>query len=410
MDISTDLDVLTVVMATPEAKGGAVRAGLSLGDALREYVSVDIVKMRGEDDTTLLRELNISGPVLQIPSVTIFADVLRLVSDHTNAFMWPHLTVDVTEYDIVHLHNGMPLWGMLRVAMACKYHSVPYCVTLHGVSKLPKWPDELDLSTAERYAFTITIERPYYWILNHATHLFALSETDRKTVETRLDTPSVSVVPNGVSVPPIQDRSNRTLESRSNRYSSSSDQLKSELGIDEKQPVILYVGYKRASKGVGDLLDAYEMYDGNAALVLAGPNDDEALDARIAETEGNVYDLGYVDRTKLHSLFEAADVFGFPTRSDVFPLVILEALSHGTPVVTTQVGAIPEFVDEEVGTLVNRESPKQLLTALENILEDGQMRQAMGEAGRQRVRERFSWDAVAQETVDTYERILELQR
>jgi glycosyltransferase involved in cell wall biosynthesis len=148
------------------------------------------------------------------------------------------------------------------------------------------------------------------------------------------------------------------------------------------------------------------MYEGDAALVLVGPSDTESLDRRITEMGSGVTDLGYVERDKLERLFAACDVFAFPTRSDVFPLVILEALSHGAPVITTRVGAIPEFIDEDVGRLVDREAPNQIVSAMNTLLEDKNKRQSMAEVGRQMIRDQFSWDAVAAETFDMYKQVL----
>jgi len=398
MEVGNELTVLNVVMATPDARGGAVRAGLSLGEALRNHATVDVAKMAGDEDEALFSELGLDGPVVRLPTVTAVADATSVVSDHTNAFMWPRLTLprELEEYDVVHLHNAMPLWGMVRVAAACAYRDVPYCVTLHGVSKLPNWPDELGLSRIGRAAFAWAVERPYAWVLENATHLFALSERDRRFARDRFDADSVSVVANGVLVP------DRTDSGDAGHESDERTGALTETGIEPGDPLVLFVGDKRPSKGLGDLLTAFDALDVEATLVVVGPDEDPGLQRRLAEAGETVRDRGYVDRTELKALYAAADVFAFPTRSDVLPLVVLEALAHGTPVVSTRVGAIPEVVDADVGRLVDTEAPDQVADAVAELLADDEKRAQMGRLGRERVAADYSWDAIAAETVATY--------
>ena len=94
-------------------------------------------------------------------------------------------------------------------------------------------------------------------------------------------------------------------------------------------------------------------------------------------------------------LLEGFDLFVLPSVSEGMPLTILEAMHARLPVVATAVGGVPELVlHGETGLLVPARSPAALAAALQRLLLDGPLRQAMGEAGRQRQQLHFSADAM----------------
>jgi len=93
------------------------------------------------------------------------------------------------------------------------------------------------------------------------------------------------------------------------------------------------------------------------------------------------------------SLFTEADIFAFPTyyQAESFPLVILEAMSFGLPVVSTSEGAIPEIVvDGLTGFIVPQSEPHQLAARLEHLIMNPQTRLRMGRNGRQRYLENYT--------------------
>jgi len=87
------------------------------------------------------------------------------------------------------------------------------------------------------------------------------------------------------------------------------------------------------------------------------------------------------------------DIFVLPSWSEGFPLVILEAMAAGCPVISTRVGAIPEVVlDGVTGILVEKQNPQQLAQAMITLIENPDLRRQMGQAGRKRFEEHFTFD------------------
>ncbi|PYZ02755.1 hypothetical protein C8039_05330 [Halogeometricum sp. wsp3] len=172
------------------------------------------------------------------------------------------------------------------------------------------------------------------------------------------------------------------------------------------KPVLLFVGRIMASKGVDDLLEAFSLLEHDCKLIIVGPMRDEHFKDQIHTLSDDVEYRGYVEQAELDALYRRADLFVFPTRSDVFPLVTLEAMAAGTPVVSTTVGGLPEQIPDQVGRLVPPKEPKTFAAAVDGMLSNEQLRTEMGRAGKSLVEERYSWEAVAKAAVTEYYRIV----
>jgi glycosyltransferase involved in cell wall biosynthesis len=148
-------------------------------------------------------------------------------------------------------------------------------------------------------------------------------------------------------------------------------------------------------KGQRELLQAVSRLP-EARLVLAG-RDLEQGGAYQDELERESERLGIRERVEfgfhedVPALLETLDVVALPSWTEGLPLVLLEAMARGRPVVATTVGGTPELVtDGETGLLVPPRDPEALADALRRVLGDAELARRLGEAARARVAERFS--------------------
>ena len=113
--------------------------------------------------------------------------------------------------------------------------------------------------------------------------------------------------------------------------------------------------------------------------------------------------VGFVPPGELGPYFERAAVVVCPSRREGYGVVAREAMAYGRPVVATAVGGLVDAVEDGVtGILVPPRAANALRTALEKLLADPELRRQLGEAGRKRARERFSWDAATTATLAAY--------
>jgi glycosyltransferase involved in cell wall biosynthesis len=153
---------------------------------------------------------------------------------------------------------------------------------------------------------------------------------------------------------------------------------------------LLFVGRLRIRKGVEILLEALRKVPG-AVLRIAGDGEHRAALERAAAALGPaVAFLGTRDAAQVRTLLRGAAALVVPSIYEGMPLVVLEAMEAGVPVVASAVSGIPEVVvDGETGWLVPPEDPEALAHALEAVLTDPDEARRRGEAGRRRVAERY---------------------
>jgi glycosyltransferase involved in cell wall biosynthesis len=113
---------------------------------------------------------------------------------------------------------------------------------------------------------------------------------------------------------------------------------------------------------------------------------------------------GEVSRADLAERFRLADVFVFPSLwNELFGIPTAEAMASGVPVVTSRIAGLPEVVeDRRTGFLVPPGDPSELARAISRLLGDDNLRRSMGQAGRQRILQHFTWERIAQDLLQRY--------
>jgi glycosyltransferase involved in cell wall biosynthesis len=168
-------------------------------------------------------------------------------------------------------------------------------------------------------------------------------------------------------------------------------------GEPEGEPgYLLFVGRLRIRKGVEVLLEALRELRKRvpgAVLRIAGNGEHrDRLERRTAELElgSAVAFLGTCDAARVRTLLRGAAALVVPSTYEGMPLVVLEAMEAGVPVVASRVSGIPEVVvDGETGWLVPPEDPEALARALEEVLTEPEEARRRGAAGRARIEERY---------------------
>jgi glycosyltransferase involved in cell wall biosynthesis len=113
--------------------------------------------------------------------------------------------------------------------------------------------------------------------------------------------------------------------------------------------------------------------------------------------------LGFVPLETLRVFYDEAVAFLFPSLYEGFGLPPLEAMAHGTPVVTSNVSALPETVGD-AAVLVNPENVFDIARGIREVLLDDEFREQLRQKGFQQVR-RFSWDVTAQRVLEVYREV-----
>ena len=181
------------------------------------------------------------------------------------------------------------------------------------------------------------------------------------------------------------------LGARDVRTIPSGVDLPEQVADEAEPPEILFAGRLSREKGILELVAAADGYP----LVVAG---DGPLRSEVPDA------LGFVPHDELERLYGRAAVVACPSHREGFGVVCAEAMAAGRPVVAGDVGGLRDLVvDDETGVLVPPRDVAALRAALGRLLGDRELRRRLGEAGRKRIADRFTWQRFCDETLGAYE-------
>jgi starch synthase len=311
--------------------------------------------------------------------------------------------------DIVHSHTW---YANFAGHVAKLIYEVPHVCTVHSLEPMRPWKaDQL----GGGYRLSTFCEQT---ALEHADGVIAVSSAVRDDVlrcYPAVEADRVHVVHNGID--PVEWHPDNGVEALKRH------------GVDPSAPTVIFVGRVTRQKGIQYLLEAAALLDPSVQIVLrAGSPDTPELGHELtrqvsalrARRSNVVWIEDMLERWEVIQLLTHAEVFCCPSIYEPLGLVNLEAMACETAVVASAVGGIPEVVAHgETGLLVPFEpigaddpSPADpeayaaaLAAALEAVLGDRVLRTSMGQAGRQRVIDHFSWSAIAHRTIDLYESV-----
>jgi glycogen synthase len=275
-------------------------------------------------------------------------------------------------------------------------HHVPLVVTLHSLEPLRPWKaDQLGSGYAvSTWAEGLAVER--------AERVIAVSAQMRADIlaHFRVDPDRVVVLHNGVDAEAFARTVRREALARHR----------------VREPYVLFVGRISEQKGIFPLLEAVRALPADVELVLCASSPDTPellarLEAAVAGRARVRWINAMLPVDEVVQLYSHAAAFVCPSIYEPFGLINLEAMACGTPVIATRVGGIPEVVvDGETGWLVEPGDPAALAEALGRALADPERGRRMGEAGRRRVEAHFTWERIAERTLDVYRQAIEAHR
>jgi len=232
--------------------------------------------------------------------------------------------------------------------------------------------------------------------IKNANAIIALTEHMRTTMQS-LHQRDVLVIPNGID-----------LERFAHLFKA---EARSELLIEEGKRIIIFVGRLHPVKGVKYLIRAMRLITQaapEARLILLGDGEEQQnLEALTKELnlENFVTFQGRVSNTETPRFMVASDILVLPSLSEGFPVVVLEAMACGLPIVATDVRGVSEIVaDDQNGFTVQPENPEAIADRVLQLLRDEKLRSKIGENNRCHV-EQYSWEDVVRRLEAVYESV-----
>jgi starch synthase len=310
--------------------------------------------------------------------------------------------------DIVHTHT----WYVSMAGfLAKKLYKVPFALTTHSLEPLRAWKAE---QLGSGYAMSSWMERT---AILDADAVIAVSNGTREDILRvyPVDPDRVHVIYNGIDLDEY-------------RKTDKTDALE-RCGVDPGRPYILFVGRITRQKGITNLVDAirYMPPDTQVVLCAGAPDTPEIANELRQKIESARADHAHIvwiekmiSKPEIIQLYSHTRVFVCPSVYEPFGIINLEAMACQAPVVGSATGGIKEIiVDGVTGYLVPFEQDengfptepdkfaRDFAAKVSDLLADPDKCRRFGAAGRKRVEEKFSWSAIADQTIDLYRRLID---
>ena len=247
--------------------------------------------------------------------------------------------------DVIH---GQHVWALPSLAADC---GVPLVLTAHGTDLMgyDKWPEMRHFAEVA---------------MNACKKVICISADNEQLVRNAFPQHVEKIV---------RMRNGYNPDIFYPQELSRADVLESHGVTYDGQDIILFAGKMTRFKGIDVLMDAAAVYEGqlpNALTILAGDGEERANLQAQAQELGleRVHFIGNVPQSELARLYCIADIDLVPSRREPFGLVAVEAMACGTPVVATNQGGLPDFVNSSVGALVNPEDSDDLARGIVDTL------------------------------------------
>jgi len=314
------------------------------------------------------------------------------------------MVMATADIDLLHSHTW---YANFAGHIGSLMHGVPHVITAHSLEPLRPWKQE---QLGGGYRVSSWVERTAY---AEAAAVIAVSHGMRADVLQAypfVDPDRVHVVHNGIDTSTYRpDQGTAAL---------------AQYGIDADRPYVLFVGRITRQKGLVHLLRAARDFAGDVPLVMcASAADTPEIEVEIAaavrqlrEARGPdavIWIEEQVPRPVLIQLFSHSLAFLCPSIYEPLGIVNLEAMACETAVVASDVGGIPEVVEDgRTGLLVHYDAAdpvafeRDFACAVNALITDPARAEEMGRAGRLRAVAQFGWDAIAEQTMAVYRSVL----
>jgi starch synthase len=310
------------------------------------------------------------------------------------------ITAGTTGCDLVHSHTW---YANLAGHLSALLHDVPHVVTTHSLEPHRPWKAE---QLGGGYALSSWAERTALLAADAVVAVSAGMARDVLAGYPDLDPARVHVVHNGIDAEVYAPASGTDVLER--------------YGVDPAVPYALFVGRITRQKGLRHLLRAARELPGQLVLCAGAPDTPEIaaetralVDELTAARRGTVWVQDMLPRPDVVQLLSHATAFVCPSVYEPLGIVNLEAMACGTAVVASDVGGIPEVVDDgRTGLLVHYDAAdpaafeRELADRLGALLADPARAEALGRAGRERAVAEFGWTAIAEQTLEVYRAVL----
>lgn len=375
--------ILHIVSNFSENYGGIAEALKSLSSTQQEKgneVAV-IAAMKSNEVNRIFNPNNVEV-------IIVNQDIIRSIWNSHSFQIKNEICRVIDDYDVVHIHGiwHHPSYVAAKIA---SMKEIPYVISTHG--SLEPWC--LEYKKFKKIIYYKLIQEKQ---LCKASIIHALTKFEYGNIKKLLPQVKIKIIPNGIYLPKILKEKGKNIYTKKYEYL-----------IGKK--IVLFLGRIHPIKGLDILIKGFakaKKEEKSLILVIAGHDEigwKKKLEkiADKCEVNKSVFFIDFIEGEEKQYMLEKADIFIMPSHSEGFSVAILEAMSFSKPVIISKGCNFPEVEKEGAGIIVDTKE-EEIAKAIIKLALDGDLAKSMGENARNFVVREYTWDKIADRTIEMY--------
>ena len=378
------MNILHVIPALDPVYGGPivallglVKAQAKLGDQIHVVAGTDLGSAQVQQDMES-GGVQVSMASSRRPTVARCMQICRTI-DHALA-----------SAQIVHIHG---LWQFVQTAAAlqAKIQGIPYIIRPCGM--LDTWS-----LSQRRILKQLNLALITGRLLSGASVLHATTEREKTEILKTALEHRVSVVPNGVE---------------DSAFTASANELPEELQrLKDSHRLLLFLARVHPKKGLDVLLPAIaKVQTKSTILLIVGPREPSYFEA----IRRDIKRLGIEERVRFlepmygearFAAYSAAELYILPSKQENFGITVAESMALGVPVIVSPEVALSDVVSGSNSGVVVPRDPELIAQAIDELLDNDQLRLDMGRSGQLAAKQQFQWSAIAERWQGIYASVI----
>jgi rhamnosyl/mannosyltransferase len=285
--------------------------------------------------------------------------------------------ISISRNSIIHLHIGPPFTPEI-VWLTSKIRKFPYIAHTY-----------IDVGQSGKLGFLLPLYKKMVLkkVLTNAKKVICITEEYKNFMSEmyKIEKNKISTIPNGTSKEFFMKKKNNL----------------------HNRITLLFVGRLAIQKNIPRLINAVSLLKEKVTLHIVGEGEKRReiekliFDKRL----NNVILHGKKTGKDLLRFYKIADIFVLPSDVEAIPLVLVEAMASGTPIIASDILGVREFVGD-TGVLVNPPTPENFAKAIEDLIDDKNLRKKLSEKGKRKAKQ-YNWDEIVEKFENAYREVLD---
>tara|TARA_Y100000739_G_scaffold36625_1_gene27890 strand:+ start:160 stop:1344 length:1185 start_codon:yes stop_codon:yes gene_type:complete len=316
-------------------------------------------------------------------------------------FLYSNISKELIRYepDIVHIHNILPSFELLRICKICKKYNIKTVISTHGFYEC--FNPSFKYSFIEQYMWKLLVTNPVKKAIILIDSFMSLYPLEAKLLKkNKVPRSKIYLVPNGV---------NSFYEEKPKK--NEINNVISKYKIDIHTPILFFTGNHTANKGLDTIKVICQSINIKVNIIIGGrlkdKNEPKLFTQGINNKYVNIIFTDFLPIVDQRSLYNLSSLLLFPSKSDTLPLTIIEAMACGLPVIAFDIGGINFLLQDDCGYLIKSNDVEGYIKKIIAILSNPEDLKSKSLNALNRQKRIFSWTKAAEKAIAIYENMID---